>query len=167
MVNDKENRPTDFNQKWVMSKGVAWHAIQNGMTHFGYQKMWWDRSNWRGTRCPCVSDLHQCTWHDSFISHVNLTGATQKGKNLKISFERGYFSMFFFLKMGQNKKKLAPARNQRRSVTYAVWPGKEGDREGESDAWALLVFKSIQTNSNSLQTWFGPKGGFPSSKNLK
>jgi hypothetical protein len=55
-------------------------VIQNGVTHLGYRKMWWDRSDWRGTWCPRGSESFQCTCRDFFINRVNLTAVTKRGR---------------------------------------------------------------------------------------
>jgi hypothetical protein len=75
---------------------------QQSMQHLDTtQATWWP--HWqRGMRLPHLS--RQCTCHDSFMSHANLTGATQEGQILQICFGRVHISKLFFKNAKIQKK---------------------------------------------------------------
>jgi hypothetical protein len=83
-VNDKEKYLTDFDPKWVTPIKMMWLIL--GTERCG------------GTdQIDMILDVHVKVSHASsyvVTPHANLTYATQKGINLKISFERVHFSNF-------------------------------------------------------------------------
>jgi hypothetical protein len=71
----------------------------------------------QATRLPHESrNVH---WHDSIKSHANLTGVTQRGQILEISFNPVHYSIF--LKKGQNTKKKSPSTGLPGSIVPIVF----------------------------------------------